>query len=255
MEDIYRIDPYLPLFYADKSELEYVKTLLTALELSYDNKLYQFAYIQLHMVFMVCIYYALLKLNTVMPKELENALYYMLKRKGELKKFYKEENTKDKKLYFGSFAIIGESDVFRLLKLINIDSDFQSDLIKLVEERNKYAHANGNLTITEQNTIDTKFENYLTMLERVSKLMKPVIENFYKITLNDVDFYNTENRGYFDNNEQIKEEFIRKNLLTKKDVSICKKFNIASLQDMDGYADKKALHIALCEYYKTISDD
>ena len=255
-EDIYELYNYLPVLFKDESESKYVQTLFKALNISYSNGLYQFAYIQLHMIFMVCIYYMLLKVNAVAPTELENALYYMIKDKNRVKDFYGSSNTRDNDLYFGSFAVLGESDVFLLLKIAGIDSDLQGELKKLVEERNKYSHANGNITITSQTTIDDKISKYINTLERVHKLLKPLIEDLYKNTLNNPDFSDAENRdGYFDDNEQIKEEFIKKYFLSQKELNVCRKTNINQFSEEKGIDDIRNLHIALCNYYKSLSDD
>ncbi|HZK46425.1 MAG TPA: hypothetical protein VFC64_00580 [Atopostipes sp.] len=255
-EIIYSLNDYLPLLYKDESESEYIKTLFKALEISYSNALYQFAYIQLHMIFMVCIYYILIKINVLVPKDIENALHYMIKDRSRVKDFYGLSNTRDGELYFGSFAVLGESDVFLLLKIAGIDADLQGELKKLVEERNKYAHANGNITITSQTTIDDKISKYINTLERVQRLVKPIIEGLYRKTLINPDFYDPEERlGYLDDSEQIREEFIKKHSLSSKDVNICRKFNIAELSELEGYIAIRNLHIALCEFYKSYSND
>lgn len=255
-ESIYSLYDYLPVLYKNESESEYLKTLFKALEISYSNALYQFAYIQLHMVFMVCIYYMLIKINVLSPHDIENALHYMIKDRSRVKDFYGLGNTRDGELYFGSFAVLGESDVFLLLKIAGIDSDLQGELKKLVEERNKYAHANGNITITSQTTIDDKISKYINTLERVQRLVKPVIVDLYRKTLIDPDFSDSEDRlGYLDNNEQIKEEFIKKYSLSYQDLNVCRKFNVADLSEVENYDEIRNLHIALCKYYKGIRDD
>lgn len=255
-EDIYELYDYLPVLFKDENESDYLRTLFKALELSYSNGLYQFAYIQLHMIFMVCIYYMLLKINAVAPTELENALFYMIKDKYRVRDFYGSSNTRNSELYFGSFAALGESDVFLLLKIAGIDSDLQGELKKLVEERNKYAHANGNITITSQTTIDDKIAKYINTLERVQNLLKPLILELYKSTLSNPDFFDAEDRiGYLDDSEQIREEFIKKHLLSAKELNVCRKFNITELSEFNGYDNIKNLHIALCTYYKSINGE
>ena len=170
--------------------------------------------------------------------------------------FYGRSNTRENELYFGSFAVLGESDVFLLLKIAGIDSDLQGELKKLVEERNKYAHANGNITITSQTTIDDKISKYINSLDRVQTLLKPLISDLYRKTLLDPDFSDVENRlGYFDDYEQIKEEFIKKNSLSYRDLNICRKLNLADLSDAKSFDEIKNLHIALCKYYKGIRDE
>ena len=255
-ESIYSLYDYLPVMYKNESESEYLKTLFKALEISYSNALYQFAYIQLHMIFMVCIYYILIKINILAPRDIENALHYMIKDRSRINDFYGAGNTRDGELYFGSFAVLGESDVFLLLKIAGIDSDLQGELKKLVEERNKYAHANGNITITSQTTIDDKISKYINTLERVQRLVKPIIVDLYRETLMDPNFSDSEDRlGYLDNDEQIKEEFIRKYSLSYRDLNFCRKINLAELTDVNSFDEIKNLHIALCKYYKGIRDD
>lgn len=251
-ENIYDLYTYLPVLYKNENESEYVKTLFKALELSYSNSLYQIAYLQLHMIFMVCIYYMLLKINSMLPNEIENALYYMIKDKNRVKDFYGINNTRSGDLYFGSFAVLGESDVFLLFKIIGIDSDLQGELKKLVEERNKYAHANGNITITSQITIDDIISKYINTLERVHKLINPMIIDLYKSTLSNPDFYDSEERlGYFDDSEQIKEEFVKRYSLAIKDLNVCRKFDIHTLSSNRDYKSIKSLHIELCKFYKS----
>lgn len=255
-ESIYSLYDYLPVMYKNESESEYLKTLFKALEISYSNALYQFAYIQLHMIFMVCIYYILIKINILAPRDIENALHYMIKDRSRINDFYGAGNTRDGELYFGSFAVLGESDVFLLLKIAGIDSDLQGELKKLVEERNKYAHANGNITITSQTTIDDKISKYINTLERVQRLVKPIIVDLYKETLIDPNFSDSEDRlGYLDNDEQIKEEFIKKYSLSYRDLNFCRKISLAELTDVNSFDEIKNLHIALCKYYKGIRYD
>ena len=254
-EDIYLFYEYLQVLYKDDNEREYIQTLFKALTLSYSNGLYQFAYIQLHMIFMVCIYYLLLQLNFSVPEELEKAIYYLSK-DNRAKDFYGSSNTRNGELYFGSFAMLNESDVFLLLKIAGMDSDLQGELRKLVEERNKYAHANGNITITSQATIDERISKYLNTLERVQRLFKPIIEEIYLNILANPDFSDSEERlGYYDDNEQIQEEFIKRYYLSKKELNVCRKTNINKLSDKECFGDMRNLHIALCNYYKSLSND
>lgn len=254
-EEIILLYDYLPVLYKDENENDYISSLFKALELSYSNKLYQFAYLQLHMIFMVCIYYMLLQINNSSPDELEKAIYYLSK-DNRAKDFYGSSNTRNGELYFGSFAILNESDVFLLLKIVGMDPDLQGELRTLVVERNKYAHANGNLTITSRDTIDEKISKYVNTLGRVHKLFKSIVEELYLSTLSDPDFSDSENRlGYFDDNEQIQEEFVKKYYLTKKELNICRKIDINQLSDENRFEDMKNLHIALCKYYKNLDED
>ena len=46
--------------------------------------------------------------------------------------------------------LIGESDVFKLLQIVGMDTNLEGELKKLVKERNDYAHANGRLLLTSE---------------------------------------------------------------------------------------------------------
>ena len=144
-EELFEIFVYLPELFQDGDEERYIEALSLAMQTSYENGLYQFAYMQYHMLFMTAIYFVLLKLYVLHHDEMEQALYYLLK--DRYNEFFGKENTKDGQLYFGSFATIGESDVFKLLHIVGMDTNLEGELKKLVKERNDYDHANGRMLL------------------------------------------------------------------------------------------------------------
>ena len=157
-------------------------------------------------------------------------------------------------MYFGSFARINESDVFLLLKIIGMDSNLEGELKKLVEERNKYAHANGNILITSRKLIEEKIEKYNNTIERVFCLLKPLILKLYETTLVNSNFYDEDIRAYSDANIQIQEEFVRIYSLSRIELNWCRKFNIKQFANHSNYSQIKELHIELCNYYKTLDE-
>lgn len=93
-------------------------------------------------------------------------------------------------------------------------------------------------------------------LERVQRLVKPIIVDLYKKTLINSDFSDPEDRlGYLDNDEQIKEELIKKYSLSYQDINACRKFDVNTLIEENNFDEIKTLHIALCNYYKSLRDD
>ena len=54
---IYDIWDYIPALFKDYKEKNYIDSLWLAFNTSFENKLYQFAYIQYHMLFMSAFYY------------------------------------------------------------------------------------------------------------------------------------------------------------------------------------------------------
>ena len=61
-EELFEIFAYLPELFQDRDEERYIEALSLAMQTSYENGLYQFAYMQYHMLFMTAIYFVLLKL-------------------------------------------------------------------------------------------------------------------------------------------------------------------------------------------------
>ena len=106
--ELYKMLEYIPKEFKDETEKKYIDALMLAARTSYKNGLYQFAYVQYHMLFMTAVYYAILKVSVFHEEELKKALYYLLKDRHA--DFWKATNTKNGKLYFGSFAVINESD-------------------------------------------------------------------------------------------------------------------------------------------------
>lgn len=250
-EQISKIMAYLPEMFKDDSEERYLQSLLLAVQTSIENDLYQFAYIQYHMLFMTAVYYILLKVSVLLPDELNKALYYLLK--DRYADFKKPSNTKSGRLYFGSFAIINESDVFMLLRVIGLENDLLGELQKLVVERNQYAHANGQLQLTSDELLMEKIDTYNKRIEQVFDLLKPLLIDLYKDTITQKDVYDPDIRAYIDPDEQMKEEFVRMYSLSRVEINWLRKINTSDFEDCDGYEYIKDLHIALKHYYDEIT--
>lgn len=252
-ENLLKILEYLPEQFDDKSEEEYIEAIATALLTSYDNGLYQFAFMQEHMLFMTAIYFVLLKIYHLHKDETTKALYYLLKdRRNE---FFSKSNTKNGDLFFGSFAAIGESDVFMLLKVVGMDDSLHSDLKEFVKERNDYAHANGRLMLTSDELFSKKIDDYYDKTEKVFLLIRKDIEQLYINTITNSDFYDPDIRSYLDPDEQIIEEFVKVYSLSRAELNWLRKIKTNSFKDCPGFEHIKDLHIALCHYYTVLVQD
>ena len=246
-EDLNKVFDYLPELFTDDNEEEYIRALQLATETSFENRLFQFAYIQYHMLFMTSIYYALLKLSEIHKEEFEKAIFYLLKdRKSEL---FKPTNTKGGKLYFGSFAIIPESDVFMLLRVVGMDTSLLGDLQKRVEKRNKYAHANGQMLLTSEDVFWNEIKEYNKCLDRVFDLFRSDIISLYRATISKSEFFDPEERSYMDADEQILQEFVKVYSLSRAELNWLRKIKTDDFKGCEGYEHIKDLHIALCHYY------
>lgn len=251
--ELYEIFAYLPELFQDGDEEKYINALSLAMQTSYDTGLYQFAYMQYHMLFMTAIYFILLKLYFLHQDEMEYALFYLLK--DRYNDFFGKENTKEGQLYFGSFAAISESDVFKLLHIVGMDSNLEGELKKLVKERNDYAHANGRLLLTSEDFFLKKIRNFNHCIDKVFALIKKDILQLYSSTLNDPDFYDPDIRVYLDPMQQVREEIVRKYSFSRFELNWCRKYNIKQLESSENYESKKEIHIALSKYYKELQSE
>ena len=252
-DDLFKILEYLPEEFVDETEEEYINALMLAAKTSYENGLYQFAYVQYHMLFMTAVYYAILKVSVLHVEEMEKALYYLLK--DRYTDFRKPTNTKNGKHYFGSFAMISESDVFMLLRVVGLDNNLLGELQKLVQERNKYAHANGQLQLTSDELFMEALNCYNAKIQRVADLLKNDLIAFYKRTVSDPAFYDSEIRAYLDPDEQIIQEFIKEYSLSKTELNWLRKVALSDFNGLEGEHEIKSLHCALIKYYRELMLD
>lgn len=250
---LYEINKFLPLLFQDESEEKYIEALQLALETSYYNGLYQFAYVQYHMLFMTAVYFVLLKVSRCHKEEVDKALYYLLKdRKSE---FYSTENTKNGELYFGSFAAINESDVFMLLRVVGLDDSLLGELKSLVKSRNEYAHANGRLMLTSDELFVEELQKYNDRTKKIFELLRPDIMKLYVDTITAPEFYDPEIRAYFDPEEQIAQELIKAYSLSQEELNWLRKIKVSNFLECEGLEHIKSLHYALIHYYRQLSED
>ena len=252
-DELYKMLAYLPEEFEDETEEKYIDAIMLAAQTSYENGLYQFAYVQYHMLFMAAVYYAILKVFVFHEEELKKALYYLLK--DRYADFWKETNTKNGKLYFGSFAVIHESDVFMLLRVVDLDNNLLGELKKLVQKRNKYAHANGHLQLTSDELFMEELNSYNTIIQRVIELLKSDLIGFYKKAISDPDFYDPEIRAYLDPDEQIIQKFIKEYSLSRTELNWLRKIRLSDFDGYDGEDEIKTLHGALIHYYRELAQD
>ena len=252
-DELYKMLEFLPEEFTDETEEKYIDALMLAAQTSYENGLYQFTYLQYHMLFMTAVYYAILKITVLHEEELKKALYYLLK--DRYSDFWKETNTKNGKLYFGSFAIINESDVFMLLRVVGLDNNLLGELKKLVEERNRYAHANGQLQLTSDELFMEALNSYNAKIQKVVELLKSDLIEFYKKTITDSDFYDPDIRAYLDPDEQIVQEFIKEYSLSRAELNWLRKIRLSDFDGLEGEQEIKTLHGALMHYYRGRTQD
>ena len=152
-------------------------------------------------------------------------------------------------LCYRQFREIGESAIFRFLKLIDCDNSKIGSYTKLVKDRNASAHPNGIIHYADQQTLYFKIAETLRAVAEIQEHSKCVIEDCYKQFL--LDSHDPEEREYPDTGDQIREILIHGNYMSQKDIEICLGFNLANLADQPQHGNMRELHDALATTYAT----
>jgi hypothetical protein len=239
MEEAAELASYLPLSFKTPKEQEYIEFLWDAFETNYTHGKYQFAFLAYHMLTMSFVYFNIWQIKQTEPKDFAMGLIG----------FGKDI---EKSLLVATspfvFSTVNERSVLRFLKLIACDNGKIGTYAKLVDDRNKSAHPNGNIFFSTEVALDVKITEILRVVAEIQTHSKPVIEHCYREFL--VQNSDPEEREYPDAADQIREVLIHGNYLSQKDIEICLGFGVEQLADRPGIEWMRELHAALVETYK-----
>ena len=234
MEEAIELGDYLPLSFKSQGEQDYIAFLWDAFESNYENKKYQFAFLAYHMLTMSFVYFNIWQIRQSRPEDFGKGLI------GFGKDI--EKNLLEATSPF-VFSTVNERTMLRFLKLIACDNSKIGTYAKLVDDRNKSAHPNGNIFYSTEAALGTKITEILRVVDEIQSYSKPVIENCYREFL--LQNHDPEEREYHDSADQIREVLIHGNYLSQKDIEICLAWDIASLSEHDQYDSIRQLHEAL----------
>ena len=167
MEEASELGNYLPFSFKSPKEQEYIEFLWDAFDSNYDHGKYQFAFLAYHMLAMSIVYFNIWQIRQARPNDFEMGLIGF------------GRNIEDNLLKAASpfvFSIVKERSNLRLLKLIACDNSEIRTYAKLVDDRNKTAHPNGNIFFSTQAALDAKITEMLRVVDEIQTHSKPVIE-------------------------------------------------------------------------------
>ena len=234
MEEAAELGNYLPLSFTSPKEQEYVAFLWDAFETNYTHGKYQFAFLAYHMLTMSFVYFNIWQIKKTEPKNFEMSLIG----------FGKDV---EKNLIAATspfvFSMVNERTILRFLKLISCDNDKIGTYTRLVDERNKTAHSNGNIFFSTQAALDTKITEILCVVEEIQTHSKPVIERCYRKFL--LRSHDHEEREYPDATDQIREVLIHENYMSQMDIKLCLAHDLSDLRECGESAQIVELHNCL----------
>ncbi len=244
MEEAAELEKYLPFSFKTSSEEDYIAFLWDAFDTNYTHGKYQFAFLAYHMLTMSFVYFNIWQIRQARPDDFGKGLI------GFGKDI--EKNLWDATSPF-AFSIVQEQNILRLLKLIACDNGMIGTYAKLVADRNKTAHSNGNIFLSTQTALDIKITAILRVVEEIQTHSTPVIEHAYHDFL--LQNYDTEEREYPDDADQIREVLIHENYLSQKDIDICLYFDPAPLHQHPKFDAIISLHRSLWETFAPWDED
>ena len=166
MEEAAELANYLPLSFKTPKEQEYIEFLWDAFETNYSNKKHQFAFLTYHMLTMSFVYFNIWQIKQNQPAGFLKATYGFTK---------DNEDTVLSATSPFTFSEIGESAIFRFLKLIDCDNGKIGSYTKLVKDRNASAHSNGNIFYSTETALDLKITEILRVVDEIQTHSAPMI--------------------------------------------------------------------------------
>jgi hypothetical protein len=233
MEEATELGNYLPLSFKSPKEQEYIAFLWDAFETNYSHGKYQFAFLAYHMLTMSFVYFNIWQIKQTRPADFEKGLIG----------FARDEKALLEATSPFVFSAVNERTILRFLKLIACDNGKIGTYAKLVDERNRSAHPNGNIFYSTEAALNGKITEILRVVAEIQTHSRPVIEHCYRDFL--LNNHDSEEREYPDATDQIREVLIHGHYLSQKDVAICVGFDLANLGDAATAEQVRELHGAL----------
>ena len=243
MDDALDLADYLPLSFKTRIEQEYISYLWATFEENYNNARYQFAFLAYHMLMMSFVYFNIWQLRQTRPDDFKKGLIGFSK---------ESERTLLNDASPFTFSAVSESLILRLLRLTGCDDSKIGQYVKLVKDRNKAAHANGDIFLKTQSKAESQILEVLRAVEEIQAYSRPIIDQCYQEFL--LQSYNPDEREYWDAEDQVREVLIHGNYLSRKDIELCANFDTASLPH-DNKQAIEALHNTLRRIYTTSLED
>lgn len=238
MEEAFELEKYLPLSFKSGSERDYIAFLWDAFGINHEQGKYQFAFLAYHMLTMSFVYFNIWQIKQTQPDDFAKAIIGF--GKGA------EKNLLEALSPF-TFSAVNERTILRLLKLIACDNDKIGTYTKLVDDRNKIAHANGNIFFSTEAALDIKTQKILYLVDEIQVHSKPVIDKCYREFLLGNQY--PEEREYPDAADQIREVLIHNNYMSQKDIECCIAHDPAESQNRAECPQIMELHQGLVDAY------
>lgn len=208
MDAALEVHDYLPITYPSASEGEYIRFVWEAFESNYNAGKYQFAMLAFHMLYMSYVYFSVWQIKQAKPEAFTHAVLFQ---------------QKEKELLTASspftFSEVNERSIFKFLRLAGCEIQHIGKFQKLVDQRNKIAHPNGNIFFSDQATADQRIEEVMQQVREIQAHMQLVLHSCLLQFIRENS--NPDEREISDINDHIEMSFLHKHYLSRKDIEVC----------------------------------
>ena len=240
MDEALELGLYLPVSYKSPAEQDYIGFLWDAFETNYTHGKYQFAFLAYHMLTMSFVYFNIWQIKQARPEDFEKALIGFSK---DIERSFLEATSPF------VFSSVNERTMLRFFKLIACDNSKIGTYAKLVDDRNKSAHSNGQIFYSTQAALDDKITEVLRVVEEIQNHSNPIIEHAFKEFL--IQNHDAEGREYPDALDQIREVLIHANYFSRKDIDASLGFDVGTFDDHENAGAIQELFGVFQESYQS----
>ena len=235
---------YLPINPEDEEDIvNYVQNITNLIAVNYKYGQYQFAYFDVHLLYMTYIYCTAWKIGQIEPDRYRDAIVFARACNGRERDLKIEEADS-----VFVYSLMPEKEIAKLFKIIDLDRSQISLVEDLVDTRNDMAHASGKFEILTEESYDAKVSSVLSSIGVIHRCMDRLIRKWNGQVL--LSFCKGEYEGYDDPKDFIVEQMIQTFKLSTNELLVCNEMSVSSLiTEHRGYEAKlKAFKKALKEY-------
>ena len=238
MDEAYGLSEYLPAEFDNPHDQGYISFLWDSFTHNYNNGTHQFASIAFHMLTMSYVYFQMWQIKLARPGDFDNGLIGFSKN---------DEASCVKASSPFAFHDIRESSAVRFFKIVGCDKGTLGEFASLVSDRNKMAHANGNVFFASQRQLDQYIAKVLRIVAKVQKKTSPIVVDLYLDFLTESSI--EEDEWVDDPIILLRDDLIKRNFLSRNDLQMCVDLDIEDLGALKDVGLVRQLHAALSEVY------
>lgn len=178
MDEIYEISEYYPIRISDGELRSYLNHHITHLQSCYDKALFSSAYPHLHILYMIFVYFQLIRIAREKKKEFELCWIGF----PSQEKSFLENPTHPL-----SFSRVNEKSVFRFFRLVGFDDGTIGDISALVSKRNECMHAAGKIHCHDMSEFEKELNEYGRRMRVIIDKQKLFLQGLYENNLSQFD--------------------------------------------------------------------